>query len=293
MGIKGETPGTGLVYAKKSDEKDWKATNDGKALNPEVTDVQAVVIVNDSIFLAGTWKNGLYRTRDAGNSWDKLDSFPASDIRAIRISESHPEHIFAATVSHGIMRSTDLGSSWHPCSADSLRKRLASWSMEVDPTNPSRLYALTYSNGILKTTDQGKHWEPLLKHEGIMFYDMAISNKDPNKLWAVGANDSLGVIYTSDDQGKSWKMLAETPAGSFNQIELTGKWEDVLLVGSWNNGAFIHTHLGWSKLAAITFETISGMHANSAKISIFTWGNGLYEIENVWMDSGNIGLKNN
>jgi len=293
VGIKGKTPGAGLVYSKKSNEKVWRVTNEGKALSPEVTDVQAVAIVNDSIFLAGTWKNGFFRTQDAGASWYKLDSFPASDIRAIRISRSNHELIYASTVSHGIMKSTDLGNSWHPYSADSLSKRLASWSMEVDPENASTPYTLTYANGILRTYDQGKNWEPILKHEGIMFYDLAISNRDPNKLWAVGANDSIGVIYTSDDQGKSWTMLSEIPEGSFNQVALTGNREEVLLVGSWNNGAFIHTHQGWSKLAAIAFETISGIYAHSDKISFFTWGNGVYEIGNAWMNSRNIGLKNN
>lgn len=283
VGIKGKTGGEGLVYYRKLNTDTWIATNNGKSLDPKVADVQAVAVVNDSIFLAGTWKNGMFRTENSGDTWQPIISFPSNDIRSIKVINSNL--IYAATTTKGILQSKDMGISWTAFSPDSLSKELSSWAIKIDPLDQSTLYALTFSNGIQKSSNQGENWTPILKHEGVRFYDLAISKKDINKLWAVGSNDSIGVIYTSKDRGTSWKLLTKTPKARFNLITITGNNEDVILAGSWDAGVFVYSNTNWTKVKEVPFDTISGIHADAKAVTFLTWGNGLYKMKNLWIDN--------
>jgi len=278
-GIKGAS-GDGLVYKSIAGEWDWQATNGGLALDTNVEDVQTVAIVNESVFLAGTWKNGLFRTNNSGNSWSKLEAFPAKDIRSIKVSEADPKTIYAATTTDGILRSNDLGSTWHQCAPDSMTKTLASWSIELDNTNPSVIYAMTFGNGIQRSADDGKTWTKVLEHKGILFFDLAISHVYGTTLVAVGSSDTLGVIYTSGNEGLTWTMHSETPKALFNNVALAGANDEVILVGSWDKGAFICDKDGWAPLKSISFKNISGIYTDSVETIFATWGNGIYQFHN-------------
>jgi hypothetical protein len=285
VGLKGKEKGAGLVYYRSPESLTWEQTNRGKALAKEVEDVQAVAIIDENNFLAGTWKNGLFSSINQGKSWKKVDNFPSKDVRSIQVSRSNPDLIYAATTTHGIVKSTDKGSSWTPCTADSLYKTLAAWSIEIDPSNDSIIYAMTFRNGIYKSTDQGHHWKSVLKQDGIMFYDLAMANNNRDRLCAVGSNDSLGVMYSSTNGGESWAMVTGVPNGALNQVAITGVNQDVFLVGSWDNGAHANTNGQWNKVTNVTFETISDIYAGSKEVIFFTWGNGIYKMKNDWMNS--------
>jgi photosystem II stability/assembly factor-like uncharacterized protein len=278
-GIKGAS-GDGLVYRSAAGEWNWQATNGGLALDTNVEDVQAVAIINESIFLAGTWKSGLFRTENAGDDWQKLENFPAKDIRSIKVGQSEPKIVFAATTTHGILRSTDLGVTWKQCAPDSMTKTLASWSIELDQTNPSVIYAMTFGNGIQRSANQGRNWKKVLEHKGVLFFDLAISHVYGTTLVAAGSSDTLGVIYTSGNEGLTWTMHRETPKALFNNVAFAGTNDEVILVGSWDKGAFICDKAGWAPLKSVSFDNISGIYTDSVETIFATWGNGIYRFDN-------------
>jgi len=59
-GLKGNNFGTGLIYKSIDSGQSWFPLNNGKALDPYVSDVQSVAELNtpDHTLFAGTWKNG-------------------------------------------------------------------------------------------------------------------------------------------------------------------------------------------------------------------------------------------
>jgi photosystem II stability/assembly factor-like uncharacterized protein len=276
-GIKGNA-GDGIVYKCTINTWNWKATNHGKPIGKNVEDVQAVAIVNDSVYLAGTWKNGLYRTDDAGGTWEKINEFPSIDVRSIKVIDHDYIRIYAATTTSGILESLDLGKTWTVCGINSTDKSLASWSLELDPITDGKLFALTFKDGILQSNDHGKTWVSSLKVDGIMFYDMVISKTYPKNIVAVGSNDSIGVIYGSVDGGLTWYFVENELNALFSQVEFGGKSEQTILLGSWDRGAFMNNRSDWNSLQEVAFNNISGIYSDQNQMVFATWGNGLFRI---------------
>jgi photosystem II stability/assembly factor-like uncharacterized protein len=291
-GIKGGI-GDGVVYKCSKIAWDWTATNGGKPLDPNVEDVQAVAVINDSIFLAGTWKNGLFRSDDSGATWEKLTNFPSKDIRAIRVVDHGYVRIYAATTTAGIQESLDLGKTWKSCAADSMNKTLASWSIEVDPRSDGKLFALTFGNGIMHSNDHGKTWSSSLKVDGMMFYDLVFSGVRAEDVLAVGANDSTGVLYGSIDSGRSWHISKGTPEAQFSQVEFAGEMDKTIVLGSWNKGAFKSEGDSWNPIPQVSYENISGIYADASQMVFATWGDGFYGLgkKMTLMDISRVGPK--
>ena len=96
-------------------------------------------------------------------------------VRSIIIHPNDPQTLWLGSVSGGIWKTTNGGTSWQPL-ADFLTN-LAVSSMVIDPTNPNVLYAGTgegYFNGdsirgagVFKTTDGGATWNQLLQTAGL------------------------------------------------------------------------------------------------------------------------------
>ncbi len=281
IGLKGEKTGDGKVYYSNNNLKSWIPCNNGHSIAPEVEDVQAVLMVDDTTFLAGTWKNGLYLSLNAGKSWQKVGNFPSKDIRSFASSNSKKKTIYAATTTNGVLQSVDLGKTWTNCSDSSYYKQTSAWSLEIDQKN-NILYALSFKNGVQQSFDKGKTWKNILTHKGMMIYDLVISKKDPHQIYAVGCNDSLGVIYRSKDKGENWELLTELPVGSLNQIELTGFSEKILVVGSWDKGAYVYSNGKWGHIEEVGTISVANIYASSGEVIIFSWGNGIYKIPNYW-----------
>ncbi len=67
---------------------------------------------NGSVVYAGTNEGQLYRTSDAGVSWNAV-SFPStSSIIALAVHPKDPEHLFAVANRDGVFESNDGGTSW-------------------------------------------------------------------------------------------------------------------------------------------------------------------------------------
>lgn len=277
LGTKGDKKGTGLVYGLKNGV--WTVLNQGEALSSEVEDVQTVAIVTENIYLAGTWKNGLFISENKGKSWKKHATFPSKDIRCIQVSQQS-QLIYATTTEYGILKSVDNGENWIGCTQDTLIGNTSAWSIEIDPENDSIVYVTSFSGEILKSIDQGCSWSPSLKHDGIMFYDVAISTVNSDKLWAAGANDSTGVFYFSFNQGQHWLPMNNLPKIALNEVVVLEELE-LVVIGSWNNGCYLMSNdYKWRKMDAIKFDAITDLWIQDNSIlHVFTWGDGVYRID--------------
>jgi photosystem II stability/assembly factor-like uncharacterized protein len=187
--------------------------------------------------------NGIYKSADAGKTWQHLGLRDGEQIPALVVDPRDPNKVFAAVLGHpyganeerGIYRSTDGGSSWTKVLYKDANTGGA--DIELDPSNPGVLYASMWEEtlapwedgndidgtkgGLFKSTDGGDTWKQLTKGlpENINHIQVAIAASDSKRLYATlatmqeggyGSGAGLGV-YRSDDAGESWYKATDDP----------------------------------------------------------------------------------
>lgn len=138
---------------------------------PEIPDdacVQAITphpARENTVFLAT--RKGLYRSADAGDTWQRLDvTDEPTPFWSVVVSPHDPDVLFAGTAPVGFHRSTDGGDTWKQC-GDSHPERFSisfggSRAMRIafHPTDPNVMYAAAEINGLFVSDDGGQTWRP-------------------------------------------------------------------------------------------------------------------------------------
>jgi len=181
---------------------------------------------------------GLWKSRDGGEAWERLDS-----SRFYRIAVSTPGTLLAGR-DCGLSRSTDDGHTWKtviPCalpSNDDLTVFTA--NLWVDPEDPRSLYALMMAtNGasgnarfLVRSTDGGATWKDL----GVSPSVAAVAPSDFRTLYAV--DFPTGQILRSRDGGESWRIARrQSPyPDSYAALAVDATDPDTLYVGTFQQG---------------------------------------------------------
>jgi hypothetical protein len=129
--------------------------------------------------------DGIYKSIDAGRTWQHLGLRGAHQIAAVLIDPTDPDRVFAAALGHpygpneerGVFRSTDGGRSWQKVLYKD--ENTGAIDLAFDPSNARTVYAVLwaarqgpweYSNGyvgatsgLFKSTDGGATWLPLTR----------------------------------------------------------------------------------------------------------------------------------
>ena len=128
--------------------------------------------------ISGAREGGIYRSRDGGDSWDKLGGgLPAALIGKLGIAQarSEPSRLYAiieADPGQGIYRSDDGGDSWMLVN-DQARLLGRPWyfyNIFADPTDPDVAYVA--GGGFFRSTDGGE-----------TFGRIAMPHSDHHDLW--------------------------------------------------------------------------------------------------------------
>jgi photosystem II stability/assembly factor-like uncharacterized protein len=230
----------------------WKTTDAGRTWVP-IFDGQttgsigalAVAPSNPDIIYVGSGEglrrpdlstgDGIYKSTDAGKTWQHLGLRDGQQITNILIDPQDPNRVFVAVLGHpygpnserGVFRSTDGGATWQKI----LYKDddTGATDLAFDPKNPQIIYADLWSSrrppwttgapleghngGLFKSTDGGETWHPLTKGlptnaQGLGRIGFGISPSNPNRIYAlVDAAPEVGGLYRSDDAGESWQRI--------------------------------------------------------------------------------------
>jgi photosystem II stability/assembly factor-like uncharacterized protein len=218
----------------------WKAT-DLEVSGRE--DLGVLQFLNASEGWVGGSKGGLYKTVDAGKSWQKvkLDVPPDAIVNSIFfinpsvgwIIVSQEGEVFdnINTLTGRILRTTDGGNSWEvqysgkAVSVDKIQFVNEQEGWAVGARLPEQVQ---YVGLILRTTDGGKHWADVSpkvdKDElGNSSYVTNISAVEPLKAIILKFD---GIFYSTEDGGRSWKEVAalpeEPPQAFLNEFKATG-----------------------------------------------------------------------
>jgi photosystem II stability/assembly factor-like uncharacterized protein len=217
--------------------------------------------VNASILLAGT-SRGLYRTENAGASWQKV--VDTGIFYDLEFKPGSPETMYAG-ISGSVLRSTNTGLTWSNVLQNEAARRT---SIAVSPANPSLLgvlmvntrnaflgYFTSESSGDPQSFTQKSSTPNVLGSTvagtdtgGQGWYDLslAISPQDANQVWVGGIN-----IWKSLDGGTNWthithwyRLQGNKPAVHADQHELLFQNSETLFVA--NDGGVYFTKDGGS-----------------------------------------------
>jgi photosystem II stability/assembly factor-like uncharacterized protein len=224
----------------------WKTTNAGTTFTP-IFDAQPSYSIGEitidptrpDIVWVGTgenvsgrhvgWGDGVYRSRDAGRTWERMGLADSQHIGRILVDPRDGNVVLVAAEGplwsaggdRGVYRSADGGATWTPVLQ--IDEHTGVTDLEFDPSNPDVVYAAAYQrrrhvwgflaggpgSGIWKSTDNGRTWREVTS--GLPKGDMgkiglAVTPADPNLVYATieASADERG-FYRSRDKGESWE----------------------------------------------------------------------------------------
>ncbi len=178
--------------------------------------------------------NGVYRSRDRGETWDRLSFFEGvpsgRDLRVLKnIATSAAGDTVLVTTTHRILRSVDAGLTWSV--AHELPRLMLDPDLQEDhlisharlyyhPRSLRNLFVTVgryapRSNGhyyVLTSHDSGESWDFLrvddhpatAPPEQRVFWLFAADPKDPNVFWTQVARGNERKILRSGDGGRTW-----------------------------------------------------------------------------------------
>ncbi len=175
---------------------------------------------------------GIYRSTDAGQSWEHVGLRQAGQIAKLAIHPEDPHRVYAAVLGNvfgpnperGVFRTLDGGKTWEKVLF--VDERTGAVDLAMDPNNPRILYAAMWQverkpwtlidggpgGGVFKSFDGGANWKKLQGGlpEGVLGRIGVAVAANSERVWVIVETDQEeeGGVYRSDDSGKSWKRVS-------------------------------------------------------------------------------------
>ncbi|MDH3709334.1 MAG: glycosyl hydrolase [Cyclobacteriaceae bacterium] len=196
--------------------------------------------------------DGVYKSTDAGKSWEHIGLSNAHHISDIIVHPSEPDKVYVSVQGalygpsddKGIYGTEDGGKTWTKLLF--VDNKTGASSLSMDATNPRILYAAMWQHqrypwlmesggpgsGIHKSTDGGKTWTPLKEGlpELMGKVGVSVSPADPMVVYAViEAEGEKGGVYRSNNGGEKWQQVCKdrvTIARAWYYIEIEADPQD-------------------------------------------------------------------
>ena len=195
---------------------------------------------NAAVFYFGAVAGGVWKTEDAGCSWDNVSDgyFATSSVGALAVAPSNPQVIYAGMgestirldVSHGngVYRSRDGGASWQHLGLAGTRHIS---EIRVHPDDPGIIYVAALGSpfgpseerGVYRSRDGGRHWDKVLfVSDTAGAADLSMDPRNPHILyatlwqahrnfWELSSGGPDSGIWRSTDGGDTWEEITRRP----------------------------------------------------------------------------------
>src|SRR5256886_1164618 len=192
-------------------------------------------------FYFGAGDGGVWRTRNAGVTWEPLfDDQPIASIGALALAPSDPNVIYVGTgeasirsditYGAGVYKSTDGGAHWH---ALGLTETRHIGKVLVDARNPDvvlvaalgHAYGPNPERGVFRSADGGRNW---------YFCRVTVDPQNPDVVYVPNVS-----LLRSSDGGKAFTVLKGQPGGDdYHELWVDPRGPTRMIVGS-DQGAVI------------------------------------------------------
>jgi photosystem II stability/assembly factor-like uncharacterized protein len=220
----------------------WKPVTDGQLTSSSVGAI-GVSESNPDVVYIGMGEtelrgnimqgDGVYKSVDAGKTWQKAGLANTQAIAKIRVDPANPDIVYAAALGHpygpnadrGVFRTTDGGKNWTKILYRD--EHTGAIDLVLDPNNSKTLYASLWEvyrtpwllndggpgSGFFKSTDGGDHWTEITHNKGLPLgtigkIGIAVSKADSKCIYALVESSNDG-LYRSDDAGESWSLISQ------------------------------------------------------------------------------------
>lgn len=235
-----ETTNYGHSWENISD-KYFKSNNIGAIAvapsNPKVIYVGTGNPAFRNTFMTG---DGMYKSTDGGKSWSHIGLDKTGIISWIIVDPNNANIVYAAAFGRGwasnsergVFKSTDGGMTWKRVLY--VNDETGAITLAMDPANPQVLYASMWQayrrhwflssggpgSGLYKTTDGGATWTNISHNTGLPpgiwgKVTVAVAPSDPSVVYSViqvKYRGQIGGLFRSDDAGKSWTLVNNSPS---------------------------------------------------------------------------------
>lgn len=181
-----------------------------------------------------SYGDGVYKSTDAGRTWQKMGLEMTRHISGIRIHPSNPDIVYVAaqgalhgpSSERGVYKSVDGGKTWTQMLY--VDENTGCSEISLDMNNPRVLYAAMWDHrrlpwevrsggpgsGLYKSTDEGKTWTKLTKGlpEKMGKMSIAVSRANPDKVYALVESDTQkdqGGLFVSQDGGAHFNVASK------------------------------------------------------------------------------------
>jgi photosystem II stability/assembly factor-like uncharacterized protein len=237
-----------IIYAGAASGGLWKSTSGGITWKPifdeqKVHSIGAISVYqkNPDLIWVGTGEGnprnsltmggGIYRSLDAGKTWQLMGLEKTKAIHRIIIHPDDPNTVFVGAIGspwgeqedRGVYKTTDGGKTWKKILYVDTKTGVG--EMIMDPNNPNKIFVNMWqhrrypdffesggpSSGLFLTLDGGDNWKKLDDSNGIPKGDLgrmglAISESNSNKVYAL-IESKKNALYVSEDGGNKFEMI--------------------------------------------------------------------------------------
>ncbi len=204
---------------------------------------------NPRIIYTGTAGGGVWKSNDAGTTFNPIFDEYCQSIGVVTIDPNDPDNtIYVGTgetwprnsvsVGDGLYRSKDGGSNWQKLGFEK-SERIA--NVIINPDNSNEIYVAVLGalwsdseeRGVFKTNDGGASWEKVLYvNQKTGCADLAIDPSNPNILyasmwefrrtaWSFESGGDYSALYKSIDAGKTWNKIHNGfPKGQLGRLAI-------------------------------------------------------------------------
>jgi photosystem II stability/assembly factor-like uncharacterized protein len=255
VAVTGVRGNANLFYAGTVGGGIWKSTDEGirwdnisdGTLPGTSSSIGAIAVApsNPNVLYAGTGEtdirntvipgDGIYKSTDAGKTWQYAGLRDTHSIGVILIDPANPDIVYAASMGHvfkpnperGIFKTTDGGRTWNKILF--VDDNTGAIALVMDPLHPTVLYAAMWQairtpwgltsggpgSGIYKSDDAGAHWANISRNPGLPGAQagtilgrvgLAVAASDPNIVYAI-VEAEHGGVFRSDDAGANWTRV--------------------------------------------------------------------------------------
>lgn len=198
------------------DDNSWKVNEDLKGLHPTAI---AVDSQNSNRVYCGTWNNGLWKTDNSGETWEKtLLTISNANITTVSVSpiekgEEGFNKLFVGTEPSIIYSSSDGGQTWEIIEGFNKLDSSSTWSfpprpwtnhvrwIEPDAHEKDYLFVAIEAGALIKSFDGGKTWKDRVKDGPYDTHTLVSHKKAPKRLYCAAGDG----YFESQDYGTIWK----------------------------------------------------------------------------------------